>query len=297
MFRNRTTRTRDLTARWHGTAHPMSLGLGLIVLGLGAAMVAVLGPLFLGEIEYHASAGAIDQIRGGDAAAFVLVAPLSIFAGILTLRERMAGPVLGLGPAAYALYTYVQLALGGDFRRYDGNSELFFPLFVGLFILAALIVFQSWSVVKPLDLPPTSRRMDLGLGVFFFVVAAFLLGGLHLPGLVDVFSGEPTSTEYLADPGVFWLVKFMDLGIVVPALLAVGVGIIRNVPWAHKARYAAVGWFALLGSSVAGMALVMQASGDPAASIVNTIAFSVFALIAVIVAVVVYRPLFDRSFR
>lgn len=294
MFRNRTRGREALTAKWHGNAHPVSLGIGLIVLGLGAAAVALLGPLGFGVIEYHASSGAIDQIRGGDIAALGLVAPISILAGILALREHIAGPVLALGPAAYALYTYVQLALGGDFRRYDGTSEAFFPLFIGLFILAALIIFQSWAVVNPLALPPTSRRTDLSIGIFFFVVALFLLGGLHLPGLMDVMGGDPTSTEYLADPGVFWLVKFMDLGIVVPALIAIGIGVIRNLPWAHKAKYAAAGWFALLGASVAGMAIVMQIENDPAASWANTIAFGVFALIALAIAVVVYVPLFRK---
>lgn len=294
MFRNRTSSRESLAAKWHGNAHPVSLGIGLIILGLGAAAIALLGPLGFGIIEYHASSGAVDQIRGGDIAALGLVAPVSILAGILALREHVAGPVLALGPAAYALYTYVQLALGGDFRRYDGNSEVFFPLYIGLFIVAALVIFQAWSVVDPLGLPPTSRRTDVSMGIFFFVVALFLLGGLHLPGLIDVMGGNPTSTEYLADPGVFWLVKFMDLGIVVPALIAIGAGVIRNVPWAHKAKYAAVGWFALLGASVAGMAVAMQIAGDPAASWTNTIAFGAFALIAFAIAVVVYWPLFRR---
>lgn len=294
MFRNRTRDREALRAKWHGNAHPVSLGVGLIVLGLGAAAIALLGPLGAGLIDYHASPGAIDQIRGGDFAAIGLVAPVSIAAGILALREHIAGPVLALGPAAYALYTYVQLALGGDFRRYAGNSELFFPLYVGLFIIAALVLFQAWAVVSPLDLPPTSRRTDVTMAVFFFAVALFLLGGLHLPGLIDAMGSNPTSSVYLADPGVFWLVKFMDVGIVVPALVAVGFGVLRGVAWAHKARYAAVGWFALLGASVAGMAISMQISGGAGASLTNTIVFGVFALTAFAIAAVVFLPLFRR---
>lgn len=87
----------------------------------------------------------------------------------------------------------------------------------------------------------------------------------------------------------------MDLGIVVPALVLIGVGMLRGAGWARRAVYAVVGWFALLGTSVAGMAIVMQAAGDPGASTANTVAFGVFAALGLVVATVVYRPLFGRG--
>ena len=49
---------------------------------------------------------------------------------------------------------------------------------------------------------------------------------------------------------------------------------------------------AMLGTAVAGMAIVMQATGDPAATTANTVAFSLFALIGLLIAVITYRPLF-----
>lgn len=276
-----------LASRW--------VGVSSIILGLGAAFVALLGPLGAEAIRYHASAGAINQIMGGDVAGLVLVAPLAIIAGVLILRGHRAGPMLALGPSAYALYTYAQLALGGDVLRYPGNSERFFPLFTALFVVAAAVVLGAWSATRFDTLEPTTRRTDVALGIFFLTVAAFLLVGLHLPGLIDAWQVQPTGPEYLADPNVFWLVKLMDLGIVVPALVAVGVGVLRRAEWAQRAKYAAVGWFALLGSSVAGMAVVMQASGDPAGSALNTAAFGTFALVGLTVATLVYLPLFRRG--
>jgi hypothetical protein len=262
-----------------------------MILGGGAALVALLGPLVGDVIRYHASAGAVNQIMGGDVAGLVLVAPVSIFAGVLVWRGRLAGPVLALGPAVYALYMYSQLALGGDFVRYPGNSERFFPLYLGLFILAGAIAIRAWTLIDIDRLPATRRWVDRTLGIFFLVMAAFLTLGLHLPGLIDAWSDQPTSVEYLADPVVFWLVKFMDLGIVVPGMALAGVGILRGRHWASKVKYVAVGWAALLGASVAGMAIVMQATGDPAATIANTVAFSSFAAIAIGMASVVYSPL------
>jgi hypothetical protein len=276
-------RTEPWTMGW--------LAVGLILLGLGAATVALLGPLVADVIRYHVSEGAMNQIVGGDVAGLVLVAPVSLLAGTLVWRGHRAGPILALGPAVYALYMYFQLSLGGDVLAYPGNSERFFPLFLGLFVLAGAILVRAWSAIDFEVLPMPRRRVSRGLGVFLLVVAAFLTVGLHLPGLVDAWADRPTSTEYLADPVVFWLVKFMDLGVVVPLLVAAGLGLLRARGWATRIAYGAVGWTALLGSSVAGMAIVMQATGDPAGTTANTIAFSSFAAIALWMAWTLYRPL------
>lgn len=268
------------------------LAAGLILLGIGAALVAVLGPLVAGVIEYHVSEGAVNQVIGGDLAGLVLVAPVSIIAGILVWRGHLAGPVLALGPAVYGLYMYSQLALGNDISRYAGNSERFFLLYLGMFVLAGAIAIAAWKIVDDLELPSTPKRLNRFFGWFVLVIAFFLAVGLHLPGLVDAWAAQPTSSEYLADPVVFWLVKFMDLALVVPALAAVGVGLLRDAAWVEKAKYAVAGWVALLGSSVAGMAIVMQATGDPAGTVANTAAFSLFASIGLVMAVLVNRPLF-----
>jgi hypothetical protein len=76
-----------------------------------------------------------------------------------------------------------------------------------------------------------------------------------------------------------------------PGLVLAGVGILRVRSWVAKVKYAAAGWAALLGSSVAGMAIVMQVTGDPAASAANTIAFGSFAAIALAMAAILYAPL------
>jgi hypothetical protein len=264
------------------------------VLGLGVAASALLGPLVLGVIDYHASPGAIDQVTGADAAALFLVAPISILAGILALRGHTAAAVLATGPAVFAIYTYTQLTLGGDFLRYPGNSEDFFLLNLGLFILGGIVAVVAWSSIDARTLPPASLRFDRVLGIILLAAAAFLVVGLHLPHLLELWRGE-LSKGYLADPGVFWLVKLMDLGIVVPAMIGVGVGLLRHRVWARKARYAVVGWFALLGSSVAGMAVVMQAAGDTSATWANTIGFGVFALLGLALAITLYRPLFGLT--
>ena len=270
--------------------------LAALLLGVGAAAVSLLGPLAFGIIEYHASDNAMNQVAGGDFAGLFLVAPVSLAAAFLLWREHRAGPVLAMGPAFYSLYMYSQLAVSGDLARYPGNSERFFPLYLGLFLLGGAVAIRSWTLTGT-DLPAPPRRLDRGFAWFLIVVAVFLTIGLHAPGLLDAWSDAPASSEYLADPVVFWLVKFMDLGIVVPALLATAIGILGGRRWAARARYAAAGWTALLGTSVAGMAIVMQVNGDPAASTANTVVFGSFALIALGIAGRLYRGLLGRPER
>ncbi len=91
---------------------------------------------------------------------------------------------------------------------YPGNSERFFLLYLGLFVLGGAIVFPAWAAIDADRLPTTSRSADRRLGWFLLVVAIFLEVGLHLQGLHDPWSTSPSAPEYLADPGLFWLVKF-----------------------------------------------------------------------------------------
>ena len=97
-------------------------------------------------------------------------------------------------------------------------------------------------------------------------MAVFVVLGIHLPGLVDALRDRPVGAEYLALPMAFWVVKFYDLGIVAPAALAVGVGLLRRQPWARKPAYGILGGYVLLGWSVAGMGWSMLLGADPDAS-------------------------------
>jgi len=54
---------------------------------------------------------------------------------------------------------------------------------------------------------------------------------------------------------------------------------------------------ARLGTAVAGTAIVMQASGAPATTTANTVAFTAFALVGLILAVITHRPLFSTHAR
>lgn len=258
-------------------------------------MYAVLGPLVLDVIHFRTTASGLNQVRGGDLAALVVVAPVCMAVGRLAWRGHPAAPVLALAPGMFAMYMYSQLILGNEYLHLPGNVERFFPLLLAMFVLAAAIVLRCWGLIEPEGLPVSSRRLERGSGILLVVIAAFVVVGIHLPGLVDALRDHPSGAAYLAMPTTFWVVKFYDLGIVVPAALTVGVGLLRRRQWARKPAYAILGGYVLLGWSVAGMAWSMLLSGDPDASLAQGIVMTGIAGAGAVFAYFLYRPLFRAT--
>jgi hypothetical protein len=87
----------------------------------------------------------------------------------------------------------------------------------------------------------------------------------------------------------------MDLGIVAPAAIAVGIGALRHRRWARKPVYAILGAYTLIGASVAGMAIAMVLRDDPDASTATLIGTTLLASALAAVTWYVYRPLFRRG--
>ena len=271
------------------------LGAALVLLGGLVLVYAVLGPLLLDVIHFRTSVSGLNQIRGGDLAALVVVVPVCFAVGWLARRGHPAAPVLALAPATFAMYTYSQLILGNEYLQLPGNVERFFPLLLAMFLLAAAVALRCWGLARPDGLPLSSRRLDRGSGVLLVLIATFIALGLHLPTLVDALRDQPSGVAYLETPTLFWVVKFYDLGIVAPAALVVGVGSLRRSLWARRPAYAILGGYVLLGWSVAGMAWSMLVGGDPDASLALVIGSSGLAGAGTVFAYFLYRPLFRAT--
>jgi hypothetical protein len=272
-----------------------TLGIGLAGLGGLVVLYAVLGPLILDVIHFRTSASGLNQVRGGDLAALIVVAPVCFAVARLAWHGHPAAPVLALAPGMFAMYTYSQLILGNEYLYRPGNIERFFPLLLAMFILAAVVVLRCWGVIRPESLPASTRRLQRGSGILLVSIAAFVALVLHLPGLVDALRDQPSAAAYLELPNTFWVVKFYDLGIVVPAALAVGIGLLRRRPWARKPAYAILGGYVLVGWSVTGMVWTMRVNGDPDASVALTVGFSAISVAGTVFTYFLYRPLLRNA--
>ena len=273
------------------------LGTGLVLLAGLVILYVVMGPLLLDLIHFRTSASGLNQIRGGDLAALLVVAPAGLVVGAMAWRNHPGAPVLALAPALFSMYTYSQLILGNEYLQLTGNVERFFPLLVAMFWVAAAVALLAWTQIKPGKLPPMSLRLGRGSGILLVVMAGFVVIGLHLRTLIDAMGLHPAGAAYLATPVTFWVVKFYDLGIVAPSALVVGIGLLRGLLWARKPAYGILGGYVLLAWSVAGMALTMMVNGDPDASLAQLLGVLALAGSGSVFAFFLYRPLFGKEAR
>lgn len=252
------------------------LSVALVALAIGMATTSMLGPLGLGILRYRTSVTTLNQLLGSDAAALFVVAPLTLAAAALAARRHLIAPLLALGVGVFALYTYAQVIIGQEYLRLPGNVESFFPLLLAVFVLAEAVVVLSWRLAPPT--PPAALRLERSAAVVLLLVAAFLVLGQHLRSMLVAWTDPAALTEYASSPTPFWMVKLMNLGIVVPAAVATGVGLLRGASWARRAAYVLLTGYTCLAISVAAMAIVMYANSDPDASLAVTAGFSAFAL-------------------
>lgn len=268
-----------------------ALALVLVALASGMAAASLMGPVGFGFMQYRTSETTVNQLVGSDAAALFVVVPATVLAAVLVFRGQPAGPLLGSGIGVYAIYSYAQVVIGQEYLRLPGNVEYWFPLLLAVFILAEAAVVLSLAAV-PKDLPAPSPAVRKTAGASLVVVAVFLVFGLHLRPLVTAWTDPAALTEYSSSPTPFWMVKLMDLGIVVPAAIASGVGLLLGAKWALRVMYPLLTGYAFLAASVASMAVVMYAKEDPDASLTLLAAFLLVALLFAGLALMIYRPFF-----
>lgn len=264
----------------------------LVALGVALAVNAALGPLLLDVVQYRYGTSMINQAIGLDAVALLVAAPLALAAAALCARAHPAGPVLAFAPATFAAYMMPQYVIGPDYLTLAGNNERAIPFHLATFVLSVAVALTAWQAVGSQQLPPGTARSDRHRVWVMIGLAAFTALGRWLPALPDALSATPRSTTYLDNPTAFWLVCLLDLGLVVPAAVAVAVGLHRGAAWSRKGCYAVIGWFSLVPVSVAAMAVAMHVNGDPLATTANTVTMCAAALVFTVGAVTLYRPLF-----
>jgi hypothetical protein len=258
------------------------------LLGLGMATASLLGPVGLDRMVYRTSPTTLNQLTGSDLAALLVAAPLAVLAAVLVARSHPAGPLLATGLGVFAVYTYAQVIVGQEYLRREGNVERFFPLLLAVFVLGEALVLLGRRQAR--DVPAPSRRVERLTGWVLVAVATFLVLALHLPTMLLAWSDPAAMTEYSSAPTPFWLVKLMDLGIVVPVAVLTGVGLLRGADWARRVTSPFLTGYAVLGTSVLSMALVMLVNDDPDASVGLAVGFAGFAAALAALLVAWLRP-------
>ena len=271
------------------------LAFATVLLGLGVAANAVLGPFLLEIIDYRFSTTLVNQAIGLDAVALCAVFPVAILASILMWRRHHVGLVLAFIPSTFAIYMLPQYVIGPEYLRLSGNNEQYFPFHLALFVLAVGVFLFAWNAVEDERLRPHSRPSDRMRAMVLVAVAGFIFVGRWLPALVELVEGTPALADFRENPTSFLLIGWLDLGIVVPAAITAAIGLLRGARWARKAAYAVIAWFALVPASIAAMAITMVVNGDRNADTGTMWVLSVAGALFTVGAAALFTPLFHHD--
>lgn len=263
------------------------LAIGLFALAAGLAVNAVLGPLLAEIVTFPFSETLLNQTIGLEAITLLVVVPWCVGAGILVLRNHLAGPVLAIPPAGYVAYMFIQYIAGPEYETYP---EIM-PLHMGIFILSGAVLVVAWNRIQVDELPTGTQRRTRIVAVILFLLAAFTISR-YLSAIGGTVTGGEIPADFADDRTMYWLIFWLDLGVVVPVTVAAGISLLQGRSWAQKAVYGIVGWFALVPISVAAMSIVMLINDDPNAAIETLVVLSGAAVIFTIFAIWLYRPLF-----
>jgi hypothetical protein len=280
---------------WRATQAPLkasrqlgALGVLLILMAIGLVFNALLGPAFGNLMHYPFSATMRSQTIGLELFSLLVLAPLVFWIGLRAWRGHQAAAPLSIGPAAFGVYMYTQYVIGPGYSSYPPQVLLH----LAMFVLSGAILCLAWVQMHWLA-PLAPRAGRLWSAVLAFLVIFIILRYLD-PLVKMVLGGGQMGPEFVADIAMYWTIFFLDLGIIVPLTMATAVGLLQGMPWASRALYAVIGWFALVPPAVALMAIVMLWNNDPFADVVTVLILVASALVFGWLAYQLYRPLLRR---
>ncbi|HEX7391413.1 MAG TPA: hypothetical protein VF374_00480 [Thermoplasmata archaeon] len=258
------------------------LGPTAILCAVVLAALALLGPLWLGDIEYRASQSGIWQIEGADIVNLVLIAPILLIGGALHLMRKSSSRYFLILAPITLMYTGLTLGIAQEWSNpdYSGNSEQYAWLFLVLVIGGLVLLIGTLPLFTAKDVPEFKLR---GLRIYVIVMSLFLLvfAVMWISEMASVVTtGDTASGSYSAAPGTFWTVRFLDLGITIP-LGFIALALLLTKP---ERTYSLVllffGFFVTLGSAVLSMGVVMTVNDDPEAQARALPIFGVLALLS-----------------
>lgn len=184
-----------------------------IFLALGVIVAAILGPLGFGVIRFHMNHNAIVQYQGSEVV-MLAVALGHLIAARLWWQASPVAPALTIGLALFAIYTFVTVVMPQEYAQFpDGNVERYMLLYFGITALGSALIVLSLNALLRQEISVsqswrTGTQWVLGVqaGLFLLLWTGQILG-LYRSGMTT----EVEETRLL-----FWMVKYLDLGFLIP---------------------------------------------------------------------------------
>lgn len=240
------------------------------VLGVLLAVATVLGPLVAGRVRFHMSDDAIVQYVGGEVVTSAM-ALLCVVCAPFWVAGRAWAAALTAGASAYVIYTFVTVVMGQEYGTYPGNAEKAFLLYSAITACAVLLLVFSARTLMALPPLPNAPRgaatgLLVGLGALFALMWLAQLAGFYRSGPTD---------EYASATVLFWVIKYLDLGIIIPLLILTGLAQRHPTEVSNAAAITALGFMTWLLTAILLMAAAMVRQHAAGASPVLVVAFAV----------------------
>lgn len=247
-------------------------------------VIALIGPLGLGIMEHRTSQSGIYQLAGQDLANILLMTPLLLIGAVLHLKKSDNAKYFLILTPLTLIYTGLTYGIGQEWSNtlYTGNIESYFPLFLVLMIGGLILGMSSLSMFNENDAPDFKIR---GLRIYIGLMAVFLLF-FSMMWISEVFEvialGDTSSGSYQSAPTVFWVIRYLDLGITIPLGFMALYLLLTRPKKAYSIILLFFGFFITLGTAVNTMAVVQLMSGDP--ELIGTVSAGlvIFPLLAIL---------------
>jgi hypothetical protein len=252
-----------------------------LICGIVLVAIAVLGPLFLGDIHYRTSQSAIWQNEGNDIVNLVLIAPLLLIGGSLELARKSSSKYLLILTPITLMYTGISVGVGQEWSNPNitGNFEQYAWMFLVLVIGGLFLLLGSLSKFTPADAPEFKPR-TLKAYVGFLSVFLFIFALMWIMEILQVMSvGDTTTGSYSSAPTSFWMVRFLDLGISIPVGYLAILLMLSRPKKAYPVVLLFFGFFITMGTAVNAMALVEVLNNDPAIGGANAAGLIIFPVL------------------
>ncbi|MFX0108298.1 MAG: hypothetical protein ACFE7R_08445 [Candidatus Hodarchaeota archaeon] len=228
-------------------------------------LIALLGPLGFGLMEHRTSESAIYQTMGQDLVGMLLMAPLLLIGGLLHFAKREGSKYFLILTPITLIYTGLSYGIGQEWSNtaYTGNIENYFGLFLILIIGGLILGMSSLSMFDEKDAPDFNSR---SLYIYVGLMAVFLLffAMMWSSEVIEVITtGNTSSGSYASTPTVFWVIRYLDLGITIPLGYMALYLLLTRPKNAYPVILLFFGFFITMGTAVNAMAIVQVLSGDP----------------------------------
>lgn len=269
----------------HETFERYFIGITAIVLAAVLILVAVLGPMGLHIMQHRTSESGVFQTIGQDMSNCLLMTPLLLIGGILHLMRRDSSKYFLILTPITLMYTGLSYGIGQEWSNpaYSGNIENYFWLFLAMIIGGLILTMSSLSMFSDDDAPDFNPR---GLRIYVLLLSIFLLF-FAMIWSSDVFeviaTGDTTSGSYQSTPTVFWVIRYLDLGISIPVGFLSLYLLITRPKKAYPIILLFFGFFITMATAVNAMAVVQVINADPevaGAAAAGLVIFPVLGILA-----------------